>query len=203
MIETAPLLRPSLSQPTLFEVAELKARIGRLEAENARLHNLLVTDELTGLANRRGFKHAVMAEQDRLNRHLSPGGLLMMIDLDRFKGINDSLGHAAGDLALFTVGEILRSRIRTMDTAARLGGDEFAVLLAGVVPERALARAQQISRDLNRATFTWGEETVSIGASVGIRALKIDDCYEELMASTDALMYQDKMRLGDGLRDNV
>src|SRR5581483_5532923 len=100
----------------------------RLEDANARLLDLAVTDPLTGLFNRRKFEETLQQEVSRALRY---GPLsLLMIDLDRFKEINDRHGHQAGDEALKAVARVLQSSCRGTDTCARLGGDEFAVILA-------------------------------------------------------------------------
>jgi diguanylate cyclase (GGDEF)-like protein len=170
------------------------AELIELRAENARLSAMLVTDDLTGLANRRGWQQAIMAEQDRLKRGASAGGLVILIDLDRFKAINDTLGHAAGDLALCQVAKTLTDSIRPMDTAARLGGDEFVVLLTNVAPERAVPRAQRFSLQLNKAGFVWDEKLIPIGASVGVHPLSGDDDVNDVLKHADTLMYAQKRR---------
>jgi GGDEF domain-containing protein len=97
----------------------------RLEDE---LHRLAGEDELTQLANRRGFSERLHHELALASRHGSPGALLM-IDLDRFKAINDRHGHAAGDALLCRISEVLQGRLRDTDAVGRLGGDEFVAYL--------------------------------------------------------------------------
>lgn len=178
----------------LGQISALEQFCADLRTENGRLKSMLVTDELTGLANRRGFETAFIAEQDRLKRGQSPGGLVIMIDLDRFKTINDTLGHAAGDQALQTIAQALRALTRTMDTPARLSGDEFAVLLAGVAPGAAIDRAQHLSLTLNRLSFEWQDKMVRLGASLGVRVMNTTDSCAALLAKADALMYAHKRR---------
>ena len=105
-----------------YELAQKEERIQTLQ-------EILTIDELTGLTNRRGFFRVFESELDRTNRGENEGGLLIMVDLDYFKAINDRYGHLAGDEALRTVGQFLASAIRPMDMVARLAGDEFIILM--------------------------------------------------------------------------
>jgi GGDEF domain-containing protein len=107
--------------------ADIIAHQKMLQEANAKLENLANTDPLTGLFNRRRFQEALRYEVDRARRYGMVS--LMMIDLNWFKLLNDQYGHNAGDEALKTVAELLKSRCRSTDICARLGGDEFAVIL--------------------------------------------------------------------------
>lgn len=124
-------------------------------------------DDLTGLVSRKEFER-------RLARALTeaaaggPSHVLCYLDLDRFKLVNDTAGHAAGDDLLRTVGRLLRGRLRSRDTAGRLGGDEFAVLLENC----SLAKAQDIAGTIQRAIdglrYVWEDRTFSLGVSIGV-----------------------------------
>ncbi|CAG0906558.1 unnamed protein product [Cyprideis torosa] len=102
-------------------ISQSENRIKEQVARIKKLEELSNSDELTSILNRRGFMHAFARELDRVNRDKSQGGLLIMIDLDNFKSINDTYGHDAGDAALKLVASTLDSDIRTMDVAGRLG----------------------------------------------------------------------------------
>lgn len=124
-------------------------------------------DHLTGLPNR--------AEFDRVLGHLfesakTSGAMhaLCFIDLDRFKQVNDTVGHAAGDLLLRRLAGVLQSCVRTKDTVARLGGDEFALLLENCDPEAALRVAQLVCSKVNTLHFEFQGTVLHIGASVGL-----------------------------------
>jgi|GEM_PF-1513710 len=156
------------------------------------LKEILTIDELTGLTNRRGFFRAFEGELDRTNRGENEGGLLIMIDLDYFKTINDRYGHLAGDKALRTVGCFLRNATRPMDVAARLGGDEFIILLPNASIGKAMKRARKLGNDLNDLSFEWKENTVRIHASIGLKEYMPGDTIENIIEQADQGLYQDK-----------
>jgi diguanylate cyclase (GGDEF)-like protein len=180
---------------TLVENTVLLARVS--DAQD-RLAYQAYHDPLTGLANRALFRARLTAAVERNRRDDRPVALLF-VDLDDFKVVNDSLGHAAGDRVLQAVGERLRSCVRSVDTVARLGGDEFAVLLEGEVdhPDRV---GQRILAALRRP-FDVDGRAVSVGASLGAA---IPDGSEPaltpdaLLRRADAAMYMGKRR-GKGL----
>jgi len=123
-------------------------------------------DSLTGLANRALFADRVGHALARSQRYETPVAILL-VDLDDFKTINDSLGHHAGDLLLTAVGERLQQCLRSSDTCARLGGDEFGILLEDIEDGDATRTAERITKSLE-AAFSVEDEDVTIRASVGI-----------------------------------
>jgi diguanylate cyclase len=148
-------------------------------------------DALTGLPNRVLFG-------DRLARALAPAAGaerpvgVMVIDLDRFKDVNDSLGHHCGDLLLSQIGPRVRGALRDVDTLARLGGDEFAVLLPGTDEAGALAVAEQVLARLH-ASYTVGEVAVDLEASIGVAVAPAHGCSaEDVLRHADTAMYQAK-----------
>src|SRR5687767_2983590 len=124
-------------------IRQAEDRISAQDMRIALLESIATSDELTGLMNRRGFFEAFSRELDRVNRGQSGNGLVILIDLDNFKPINDTYGHPAGDAALKLVARTLAADIRKMDVAARLGGDEFVLLFANATREAAAARLQK------------------------------------------------------------
>lgn len=142
--------------------------ISEVKAARDKLSWTATHDSLTQLANRREFESRLtqaMAQFNGLNLSV------MFIDLDRFKEINDSAGHAAGDEVLLQISRLLEAQVRQSDTVARLGGDEFAVLLPGC----SLARAQQLAEQIRVAVDSWRllheERSLSVGASIGVAAV--------------------------------
>lgn len=146
-------------------------------------------DELTQLANRRQFER----ELTEMLRPREKCGVLCYLDLDQFKLINDSCGHAAGDQLLQQVAAILTKQVRTSDTVARLGGDEFAILLR----QCSLGFAREITnlmcQRIRALRFVWQGRTFSVGASIGIVAIASENTdAAELMAAADAACYTAK-----------
>lgn len=127
-------------------------------------------DTLTGLPNRLAFERAMLSVSDQARREMRSHALCF-IDLDRFKPVNDTAGHAAGDALLCQVAEIIRDGCRRQDFAARIGGDEFAVLLADCPVSAARRVAQKLVDAIAALEFQWDERTYRIGASIGITAI--------------------------------
>jgi diguanylate cyclase (GGDEF)-like protein len=149
-------------------------------------------DSLTGLPNRRLLEDRVGQELTRGQR-VGESSCLFFIDLDRFKSVNDSFGHAAGDELIRQVGERLNSTVRHQDTVARLGGDEFAVLLPGLADPVAIDQLARRCLELLNTPYQIYQHEVHSSASIGI-ALAPEDghTYEELMVLADQAMYRSK-----------
>jgi diguanylate cyclase (GGDEF)-like protein/PAS domain S-box-containing protein len=163
----------------------------RMEDE---IRALSITDQLTGLFNRRGFQ--TLAEQqlkiaDRTKKEL----LLFYIDLDGMKWINDNLGHKEGDNALVEVGVILRETFRLSDIIARMGGDEFAVLAIDMTEENADIQMDRLQDQIDRHN---GRENQRYRLSISVGCSCYDPAkpcsIDELMASADERMYSEKKR---------
>lgn len=171
---------------------EADKKITALESRIAFLEQLATSDELTGLLNRRGFFDGFAKEMDRTNRGHSEGGLLILVDLDNFKMINDTYGHQAGDAALRLVAKTLNAEIRTMDSCARLGGDEFVLLLANTEREKSLVRAQNMIRKLNSLSLVWHGAEIPVRASLGLKDYKAGDDVNTIFGEADSRMYDAK-----------
>jgi diguanylate cyclase (GGDEF)-like protein len=162
----------------------------RREAEK-RMAHMARHDPLTGLPNRVVFREYVDREPERRAR--GDGLAVLCIDLDRFKYVNDTFGHAAGDALLCTIANRLSSNVREHDVVVRLGGDEFAVLQIGVdQPNQAMAVAQRLIEVVSRPVDL-GNNRVTVGASVGIAySLAGGADAEMLLKSADMALYQAK-----------
>ncbi len=170
---------------------QLQEALATSQETQRQLTHQALHDALTGLPNRVLFldrvEHA-LARRPRTNTTVA----VLFIDLDDFKGVNDTLGHGAGDELLRATAQRLRPMVRNSDTCARLGGDEFAIVLedansvdvARVVAERVLGAL--------RTTFPLGQQNVFIGASIGIALATANDTASELMRNADLAMYMAK-----------
>jgi diguanylate cyclase (GGDEF)-like protein len=168
-------------------------------------HNkyLALHDELTGLPNRRLFQDRLSVALERARRAGTKVALLV-VDLDQFKQVNDTLGHHAGDLLLQQVGGIFLTRVRTSDTVARTGGDEFSVVLENTVNvEGAHQVAQSLLQQLNEPLSVEGN-TVWVGASIGVAVFPDDaTAMESLCIAADLRMYDEKNFAKDAGRRQV
>jgi diguanylate cyclase (GGDEF)-like protein len=159
-------------------------------------------DMLTGLANRMLFESRLDMALAKMKRH---GGniAVLFLDLDRFKQVNDMLGHAAGDQLLKEVGKRLKQALRHYDTAARFGGDEFAVLLEGMPNGSHAAIVVEKIISILSAPFEILGQTVGVGVSIGIAGCSSEGSMldsETIMKRADAAMYEAKSESGNGYR---
>ncbi len=156
-----------------------------------QLHSAATTDELTGLYNRRALEERLGAEISRSLRHQLHTSVLLL-DLDRFKLINDTLGHAAGDRLLVNVARILRQQCRALDVVGRLGGDEFLVILPMTKPAEAqvfVGRVQASLRTMHESNPEFGPCTLSMGIAESPRH---GTTVSSLLAAADTALYNAK-----------
>ncbi len=146
-------------------------------------------DSLTGLANRRALEEILAAEISRTQRFAHQLAVVLL-DLDRFKEINDSFGHAAGDVMLRAVSRLLTSLARQGDTVARWGGEEFVVVL----PETDLAGAQRFAERLRRTIEAHAVGEMKTSASCGVATMRPEDSVAELIGAADHALYQAKSK---------
>ena len=152
-------------------------------------------DALTGLPNRTLFAERLDRALERSRRRPELCCALLMIDLDKFKAINDTFGHPVGDRLLIEVGERLSASIRAVDTVARLGGDEFAIILEEFTSKRELVKAARRIHATLRKPFTFHSEEIISGASIGI----VPNIFEytaaqNILRDADIAMYRAKQR---------
>ncbi|HEY4927685.1 MAG TPA: EAL domain-containing protein [Acidimicrobiales bacterium] len=149
-------------------------------------------DALTGLPNRRLFEDRVEQELVRSRRVGEPVSMFF-VDLDNFKTVNDTYGHATGDVLIQQVGQRLVETVRSQDTVARLGGDEFAILLPGLVDQLAINQLAERTLDAMHTPFDIFGQQVSTSASVGIAiAPEHGDSYDDLLNRADEAMFRAK-----------
>ena len=163
-----------------------------------RLRRLADEDPLTGLPNRRGLEGEISFALEMSGRHQIHGAVLM-IDLDGFKHVNDTHGHAVGDAALTAVAQALRARVRATALLARVGGDEFAVLLRATSGKPARVLADALGGAVRGTTLGPGFPAVALSASIGVADFGTPPLpsAHELLARADDAMYEAKRRGGD------
>src|SRR5690606_38532099 len=147
-------------------------------------------DSLTGLINRREFEERLSAAVRAARERNAPPAALLYMDLDQFKVVNDTCGHAAGDLLLRQLAEVLRSHVRAGDVIARLGGDEFAVLLADCPLQCAVEIAEGLREAIANFRFVWRDGALQVGVSIGV--VPIDASAENVgsvMSAADVACY--------------
>lgn len=171
------------------EVAQLLKAVDRMRIS---LIELAQQDPLTQLLNRRSFERLAQQEAQRAQRNAGRWALLM-IDIDHFKQLNDSLGHAAGDHALVAVAECLRAALRTEDLAARWGGEEFVLLLVGTVENVAAQVAERIRQSLQELPLQFQGQKFRITASIGLAATQgAEQSLASLLQRADVALYAAK-----------
>jgi diguanylate cyclase (GGDEF)-like protein len=169
------------------------AFIGMYVSETKRrLHEETRLDSLTGLHNRRAFEEMIQREVQIAARDNTPLTLLMM-DLDHFKQLNDTWGHALGDRALRTFGGVLLTVTGTRDAVARLGGEEFAILIPGRSPRSAVSLAERLRATVEGLRLSEGEELVRFTVSVGLSSLQPGETsFEPMIRRADRALYKVK-----------
>lgn len=170
------------------EVERLRAEVEALKARAEAAEAAADHDVLTPALNRRGFVAVMNRTMAYCARHDVPA-VLLYLDLDGFKGVNDSLGHAAGDAALVQVAELLMANLRESDAVGRLGGDEFALLMLNAGIDEGRAKALQLTQKLEADGFAWKGGKAALGGSFGIRAYAGQADAENWLAEADAAMW--------------
>lgn len=205
--EIAPVLREVISATRAMseeslqvrdELRSIKARteateaeLNKLYTELNRLSNQARHDALTGVLNRQGMEEALEIEIARVRRKDS-SLCLAMLDIDNFKKINDSRGHAAGDEALAHLAQVVREALRPQDTLARYGGEEFVVILPETMLADGVHALQRLQRELTARLFLSGQDKILITFSAGVAQLGADETGLEALKRADLAMYQAK-----------
>jgi diguanylate cyclase (GGDEF)-like protein/PAS domain S-box-containing protein len=154
-------------------------------------------DALTGLVNRREFERRLQEAMDSAQTG-NAGHALCYLDLDRFKAVNDTCGHTAGDNMLREVASLIKEAVRDSDTVGRIGGDEFALLLVGCPLEKARQIADDVVRSVNDYRFVWKDKIFNIGVSIGLVEIRTGGAgaIEDIMNSADSACYVAKKQGG-------
>src|SRR5574343_1057597 len=170
---------------------ELEAKVRELEQELRRLSDEVATDQLTQVANRRGMQAQFETERARQSRE---GGDLAigLLDIDNFKRLNDSLGHAAGDQALVALAQHVRQSLRPVDRVARFGGEEFVVLLPATPVDEAQKVLTRLQRELSASLFMHEGREVFVTFSAGVTAYRPGEALELALERADEALYEAK-----------
>jgi diguanylate cyclase (GGDEF)-like protein/PAS domain S-box-containing protein len=151
-------------------------------------------DALTGLVNRAEFERRLEAALDTA-RGEGVGHVVCYLDLDRFKQVNDTAGHIAGDNLLREIGALLKQRVRDSDTVARVGGDEFAMLLSGCPLDKAQQIADDVVQAVARHRFVWQDRAFDLGVSIGLVEVgRESGSAESVLSAADSACYMAKQR---------
>lgn len=162
------------------------------KAMEQELLRLATTDALTGLPNRRHFMEQLDHELARIKRFGKPACLLML-DLDHFKRVNDTYGHAAGDTVLRHFASLAQASLREIDLIGRLGGEEFGVLLPGTTLPGAIDLAERLRESIAAAPVAAGEQRIAVTVSIGIAEFNPTDPHpDDILARADVALYKAK-----------
>jgi diguanylate cyclase (GGDEF)-like protein len=170
--------------------------MSRVRTLMSKLEEQALADELTGLANLRALRETVAIEIERSRRFDHPL-TLANLDIDDFKGVNDRVGHEAGDRVLVSLASVARATMRSIDTVVRVGGDEFAILMPETGDETALPLADRLRAAFSRAVKVEG---VPVTCSIGLASFRRPPVsVDEMLAAADELMYEAKADGGDAV----
>jgi diguanylate cyclase (GGDEF)-like protein len=196
--------------PKPYDEAELKARIyaclrtkalqDKLSQKNQQLEDLLskvetlaITDTLTELFNRRHFEAVIEKEFERTKRYSHQTSCLL-IDIDKFKHINDTYGHRIGDTVLQEIAQVFKKCVRKVDTVARWGGEEFIILLPETNKESALQVASRILTCVSEFKFSSLDEQLTISIGIATMPEETIDSSEQFINASDQALYKDKRK---------
>lgn len=173
------------------EVSEAETRIKELEDKLAHMSELVREDQLTGSLNRRGMDDVFEREADRADRRNTPL-CVALLDLDNFKKLNDTHGHAAGDEALVHLVRIVKQTLRSIDVIARYGGEEFLIIMPETLIDEAALAMTRVQRELTKHFFTANDQRLFITFSAGVALRGPREPQEATIKRADKAMYEAK-----------
>ncbi|GIK50020.1 MAG: hypothetical protein BroJett013_27170 [Alphaproteobacteria bacterium] len=191
LLQGLGLSRRDVSDAALAALERLAAERESLAERLAAAEALADRDALAPVLNRRAFMRELHRTMSEVERYKTPAAVLYL-DIDGFKALNDSYGHAAGDAVLRHVGLLLLDSVRESDVVGRLGGDEFGVILNRATAEEAHAKAAALSEKLNSAVILHEGMAHRVRASFGAHAIALVEDPETAVARADEAMYADK-----------
>ncbi|MGM0451084.1 MAG: sensor domain-containing diguanylate cyclase, partial [Pseudomonadota bacterium] len=197
-IRTVELINRLAEEARARREAELRiqnadAEISMRKEHERNLRQLATTDFLTGLPNRRTLMERLEEEWNRQQRHSPMPAVLLMLDVDHFKQINDRFGHGAGDQVLCDLADLFRRELRNFDLPARLGGEEFAMLVHDVDREKAVSIAERLRERIAESPSSTTEGEIPFTVSIGIAGFAPEDrSHEAVLQRADKALYRAK-----------
>ncbi len=189
--EMTPMVKAALDS-LMDEVRLLRSERVRLMDSLRNAESLADTDSLSGVFNARAFLREMGRIMSFGQRYDIPSSLLFF-DLNGFKGVNDSFGHAAGDLIIQNFAKTLKENIRESDIVGRVGGDEFAILLAKANEQEAEAKSAQLKSAIAAIRIPFNGRVLTTDATIGVYAIDNKDTPQSALSAADEAMYQGKI----------
>lgn len=188
--ELTPKVRDAI-ELLMHEVKRMRDQLEQAEKRVAYLEKLADEDSLVPVANRRAFVRELSRMVAYAERYNSVSSVLFF-DIDSFKQINDSFGHAAGDAALQHIAEVLTLNVRESDVVGRLGGDEFGVILAQSDADAAAEKATILAQAIETTPMVWDNKSVKVHVSYGVHTFSGKENAGEALQHADRAMYRQK-----------
>lgn len=179
---------------TAVNAIEKAYQLETVRADKEKFRWLATVDALTGCMNRRAFTERLERELERVSRY-DVSLSILMIDLDRFKDVNDNLGHIVGDSVLRQLGDLLREEVRSVDLAARYGGEEFVIVLPDTDLDGAVVFAERLRKRVEQKDFSEIGDPLRVTVSIGVASASVDGAItepESLIARADEALYRAK-----------
>jgi diguanylate cyclase (GGDEF)-like protein len=177
----------------LEKIDDLSHELSRTKESLSEIERLVDVDCLAPVPNRRAFMRRLSWTITMHERYAHPSTILYF-DINAFKQINDQYGHAAGDLAIRHISQLLSTTLRESDFMARIGGDEFAVIMYYANEEAARRRGAKIAEKIQKTPFVFNGQHIHISAAFGCHSIRSGDDAESALAAADMSMYVDKRR---------
>ena len=176
----------------IYDVTDVAVSRIELESMNGQLRTLSKTDFLTHLNNRGFWEEALINEYKRIKRS-GHHSTLLMCDIDHFKRVNDTFGHAAGDAVIQQVAVAVKKNLRSTDVAGRYGGEEFAVLLLDTTVEQAMFFAERLRKNVEAMAVEYNQQILRVTVSIGVAEYREDmGEYRDWIEAADKALYQSK-----------
>ena len=176
----------------VLQIFSIRPILIKLQNSALNYKELANTDTLTGLMNRNALLHSYWLIQHNIERPSDVGHIIVLVDVDKFKSVNDTYGHACGDYALQHISTIIKHNIRTSDSCYRIGGEEFALLLPDTSIPSALLVLEKIRNLISVTPCNFGSNTINMTCTFGVSKINLAKPLEVNMAYADKALYKGK-----------